>query len=235
MKQITLNGKKGFEKLSIFPFNRDFKVRKELVDSMNKYGFEGAILLIKTDLITGVDELYIADGQNRAVTAAYLDISFYANISNCEFKDKTELVHYIASRNSTQRKWTNADYVHTYTYLGYPEYITLNRYVRNCPYTLNTVASMLTGFRSKGECPRVIMAGTFVAHLTKELDYSLSVAAKASEFGRLSNRMMRALHYVASLKTFDETKFLKEYKKQYKCIKELKLDDFTDIFTSWIK
>lgn len=236
MRLLTFNGKVGFKKLNFLPFNRDFKVRNNLVDSINQFGFQVPILLVKTDVITGTEELYVVDGQNRAVTAEYLDKTFYGVLDNTLiFQSKSELVQYVAKLNSTQVKWSAANYVHAYTYLGFPEYIKLNKYNKNNPYSLTTIAAMLTGFRSKGECPRTVAEGTFTAHLEKELDYSLSVAAKASKHGRLTNRMMLALHYVASLKTFDENKFLNQYRKQYECIKEMKLDDFTDVFTSWIK
>jgi hypothetical protein len=236
MKLMTLNGKKGYERLHFLPFNRDFKVRNPLVDSINEYGFQVPIILIRTDVITGNEELYVVDGQNRAVTAEFMDITFYAVIDDeLKFDSKAALVQYVAKLNSTQVKWTPANYVYAYTYLGFPEYIKLNKYVQGCSYSLTTVATMLSGFRSKSHTPDTVMKGTFICRLTKEFEYSISVSRKASKFGRLSSKMMLGLHYVASLKSFDEVKFLKEYEKNYQCIKELKLDDYTDIFSSWIK
>lgn len=236
MRLIKLNGKKGFQKLNFLPFNRDFKVRSNLVDSINQYNFQVPVLLIKTDVITGTEELYVVDGQNRAVTAEYMDVPFYAVIDDeLKFNSKADLVQYVAKLNSTQVKWTAANYVHAYTYLGFPEYIKLNAYVQGSNHSLQTVATMLSGFRSRTHVPETIMKGTFECKLAKEFEYSKDVSVKASKFGRLTSKMMLALHYVASLKTFDEAKFLREYKRNYQCVRELRLDDYTDIFSSWIK
>lgn len=235
MKLLTFNGKNGYKKLHVLPFNRKFNIRETLVRKMNEYGFIVPIILIKTDLITGIEELFIADGQHRAAAADYLDIPFYGVLSDIKFKSTAEIVKYVASLNSTQKPWVDVDYVTAYTYLGYPEYIILNRYKQKSSYSLSATAAMLTGIRSKGGAPRTVKEGTFKAYLTKELDYTLELSAKLSKFGKLTNRMGLGLHYVASLRSFDEKRFIKEYEKNYDRIVEMSLDDFSDIFESWIK
>ena len=47
--------------------------------------------------------------------------------------------------------------------------------------------------------------------------------------------MLLALHYVAQMSSFDEAKFVEKYYKSAKEIKELKLDDYSDIFSAWIQ
>lgn len=235
MKLLIFNGKAGYKKLRHLPFNRSYSIREKLVKNMHKYGFISPINLIKTNLITGVDELFIADGQHRAIAADYLDIPFYGTISDIKFESTAEIVKYVASLNSTQTPWNDKVYVEAYTYLNYPEYLTLNKYVKKSPYSLSATAAMLTGIRSKGGAPRTIKEGTFKANLTAELDYTIEVSAKLSKYGKLTNRMGLALHYVASLAEFNEEQFIEKYKKYYDSIIEMSLDDFTTVFQSWIR
>lgn len=234
MKLITLNGKAGFKKLRFLPFNRPFGVRKDLIEKINTYGFISPIKVIITDLITGAEELFVVDGQHRAAAANFLDITFYAEIIDLKFKSASEIVQFVASLNSTQVNWTTISYVNAYVYLGYPEYIKLNKYTKRGPYSISAVASMLNGIRTKGATPHSVKEGTFVASLTKEFEYTLEVSAKASKFARLTNRMGLGIHYVANLKSFNEEKFLKNFEKHYEYVRDLGLDDFTDIFMSWI-
>jgi len=212
MKLLKFNGKKGYKKLNHLPFNRDFTVRTSLEEKMILYGYEVPIILIKTDLITGVEELFIADGQFRAVTAAHLNILFYGILKDRTFKTIGEIVNYVASLNSTQEKWTNRVYVKAFTYLGLPEYIKLNRYVQESPFTLSAVACMLHGIRSKGATPSSLRDGTFACNLEEEFKYTNEVATKARKATkrRITGRMGLGLHYVAS-------------------------DDFTDLFLSWMR
>ena len=88
MKLIQLNGVSGYKKLNHLPFNRDYILRKGLVASMKKRGFIIPILVCYTTAIDGVRQLYILDGQHRALAAQYLDITFYANVLGIEPETK---------------------------------------------------------------------------------------------------------------------------------------------------
>lgn len=235
MKLLTFKNQEEYNKLKHLPFNREFRYRDDLASKMNTYGFQGAILLIETDLISGKKELFVADGQHRALTANRLGIPFYGTLNTeIEFKSISDIVLFVASLNSTQKKWSADDYIRAYCYLNFKEYKTLVKIKQGCPFSSTTVASMLLGFRSKGFGVRHLEEGTFVCNLLEETKYTLSLAAKLSKYGTLTSRMALALHYVASLKTFDEEKFTKKYKENYKIIRELKLDDYSDIFSSWL-
>jgi hypothetical protein len=235
MKLIKLNGRQGFKKLKFLPFNRTYGVRKDLVEKMNLYGFQSAIKVIMTDLFSpGVMEMYVADGQNRAATAAYLDIPFYAEVLDIKFNTKAELVMFVASLNEAQVNWETQEYVDVFIYLEYVEYITLNRLTKNSPFTVSAVASMLNDLRTKGNTPKSVKRGTFEAKLKEDFEYTMEVSAKASKFATLTNRMGLGIHFVSSRKSFDEDKFLKAFEYNYEKVRDMKLDDFTDIFLSWM-
>lgn len=233
MKIVKFKTENEYLKLQHFPFNRNYGYRNDLAEKMNKYGFVGAIVLIVTDVF-GKLETFIADGQNRAATAARLGIEFQGAIVDHVFKTIPEIVQFVASLNSTQKAWIPMDYVRAYVYLNFKDYITLVNVKKSCPFTLTTVAQMLHGYRSRGNVTDHLKNGTFVCNQLAETKYTLELAAKLSKVGVMSSRMAIALHYVASMKNFDEEKFIKAYTVNYKCIKELKLDDYSDVFASWL-
>jgi len=234
MKVIKFNGKQDYSKLNHLPFNRRFTVRTDLVQSMNDFGFIDPIKLIETDIITGKKELFVADGQHRAITAAFLNIKFYGIIIDVVFTTKESLVEFVANLNSTHKVWTISNYVDSYAYLQKEPYKTLLSYKEKSPYSLYALATMLYGYRSKNSVTKKIEDGTFVINNEEGTKYTLSLAAKYSKHEPLTNRMLLALNYVCSLTSFNEPKFEAIYKEKAKQIKELKLDDYTDVFSSWI-
>lgn len=234
MKLITFNGANDYNKLNHLPFNRKFAVRTDLMQKMNTYGFTCPLQMIETSLIDGKKKRWLVDGQHRAITAAFLNIPFTAVLIDKEFESIEAIVHYVSSLNSAQKPWSVANYVDSYNFLGYKEYNTLLQVTASSNYSIETVATLLHGFRKAGYNAKALKDGKFKANLLEETKYTLTIAAKLSKYGRLTSRMVTALHYVASLKTFDEEKFTLQYKTNAKAIKELNLDDYSDIFCSWL-
>lgn len=235
MKLKVFNGANDYNKLNHLPFNRKFKVRPDLTASMNERGFITPINIIETDIITGKKELFIADGQNRAITAAFLDITFYGVIVENEFKTINDIVEYVASLNSAQKPWNTLNYAESFAYLGYKDYVTLIKMTQSTPYTIDTIGTMLYGYRKHGSVRNKIMHGDFIINQLDLTSKTLDLAARLSKYEPLLSRMVLALHYVSSLSTFNEAKFIKEYSIKGKSVKQLDLSDYTDIFTSWLK
>lgn len=234
MKLITFKPE-DYNKLSHLPFNRNFSVRQSLIESMTKLGFIAPLILIKTDLIDGKWRTYIADGQNRAISASFLNIVFYGVLLPNKFKSLSEIVTLVAKLNALQNPWNANNYAEAYNFLGYKEYNTLLTIKHKTPYTTPTVASLLYGVRTRGNVTAAIKEGKFKVNLLKETNYTLNCASKLSKIERLSGRMLSSLHNVTMLSSFDEVKFIKEYEKNAKVIKDMSLDDYTDIFTEWLK
>lgn len=233
MKLLTFNGNKDYNKLNHLPFNRNFKVRNDLTVKMNLYGFTSPINIIETSLINGKKQRYIADGQNRAITAAFLDIPFYGVLVEKEFKTITEIVEYVASLNSAHKPWVTINYVESFAYLGYEDYKKLLEITQKTPYSVDTIASLLQGYRSKGYNSDKIKQGEFKIKQLQETQNTLELSSKLSKIERLTSRMLLALHYISSLNTFNREVFIKNYTLNAKKVKELKLDDYTTIFQSW--
>ena len=238
MKLIKITSKEEADKYDLLPFNRKAKVRNDLIESMNKYGFVLPILVFVSDLITGKKTFFVGDGQNRLITALYLNIPIYVVQIKTYFKTLDEMVAFISSLNTAQKPWYIQDYVNAYAFLNYSEYVTLNRLASKTPYTIATIAYMLYGFRSSrisGHVSTKIKKGQFKCNLLEETQETLKFAARLSKIGRLTSRMILALHYVMhTSKKFNKDKFEEIYKYKYALVKELKLDDYSDIFSEWV-
>lgn len=234
MKLIKFNGAKDYNKLSHLPFNRTFKVREDLTNKMNQYGFTVPMILIKTKLINGREEIYIADGQNRAVTAAFLNITFFGILIDKQFKTIEDIVEFVSSLNSAHKPWTALNYAESYAFLGKEDYKKLLELTQQSPYSVETMSNLLTGVRSRGRVVDKIKNGTFQIKQLPETLKTLDLSASLSKYEKLTARMVVALHYISSLSRFDESKFTATYKQKAKEVKELKLDDYSDLFQSWI-
>ena len=239
MKLITLKTEKDFKKLHYLPFNRSYYVRNDLITNMNRFGFSVPIILVMIKLFDGITKIFVIDGQHRCATAQYLGIPVNAILYTQEERNietMTDLVEFVASMNSSAKPWNLMDYAQVYNYLNYPEYKTLITVTNSSPYKISTISNMLAGFRSsRGSASNKIKDGSFKCNLYKETMYTLNLSSKLSKYQKLTARMVLALHYVASLKSFDEKKFIKAYQDKCLEIKELKLDNYTDIFSSWVK
>lgn len=233
MKLKTFN-KEDYNKLNHLSFNRKFSVRNDLVEKMNLYGFTVPINIISTDVIDGKTKLYIADGQHRALSAVYIGIDFIGVINDIKFTKISEIVEYVSSLNSTSKAWRAIDYVEAYNHLNLSDYQILLRIKNNCPYSVETLASILAGNRGRGAVAGKIKNGTFKVTDLEYTQYILTLAGNLSKYEKLSSRMLLALSNTARLKRFNESKFISAYRKNAKFVKDLKLDDYTDIFQSWV-
>lgn len=234
MKLKIFNGSKDYNKLNHLPFNRDFSVRQDLIKSMNKMGFIVPLIIIKTNLFDGKNKLYIADGQHRAITASFLNITFYGNIIEKEFKSVEEIVKFVARLNSGQKPWKAINYVESYNYLNYPEYKTLIKIFNNVPYTVDTTAAVLSNVsRNSGSIKSSIVSGNYKNTNLIEGKKTFELAAKLTKFHKPSARMLLSINKVRQLKIFNENLFIKNYSLNIKSILELTLEDYTDTFMKW--
>tara|TARA_R110002049_G_scaffold231127_2_gene403416 strand:+ start:15430 stop:16140 length:711 start_codon:yes stop_codon:yes gene_type:complete len=235
MKQITFKKEKDFNKINHLPFNREYSVRNDLIKSMNKSGFIVPIILMKTDIIDGQDKLWVLDGQNRLITARFLQLEATgviiepSNINTLE-----DMVKLVSSLNSNSKRWNLLDYVEAYNFLNYKHYRDLLRITHNSPYTVNTISSLLMNVPSRVGCSKIVQEGRFKAHDKEGTLEVINYAAYLSRHERVTARMLTALKRVMSLKKFDKDKFSRKYENNINIIRELKLDDYTDIFSEWI-
>ena len=222
------------KKVNCMPFNRDGKVIPDLVTNMTKNNFTAPLLLIKTDIIDGYNRIYIVDGHNRAVTALYLNIPFHGILLPNKFSNVEELVDFVSSHNSSQKAWVNMDYVRAYAHVGKKEYLDLIQVKSKTPYSITTVASILSS-SNKSNNAKEIRKGSFKITRLKEAKNVFDYAGKLSKYKPLTNRMVLSLNSVMSLEIFDIKKFEESYAKYCHKIDKLSLDSFDKTFISWLE
>lgn len=222
-------------KLKYLPFNRNATVRTDLMEKMHQYGFTVPINIIKTDIITGKSSLWIADGQHRAMTALHIGIPFTGIVNDhLIFKSKADIVKYVSSLNSASKPWTLLNYVEAYNFLNYEDYARLLKVTNNSPYSVNVISSIMVGVRGKGRTGSAIKNGTYKITLYNEAITALKFAARLGKYERVTARMMLALGNVMLHPRFDAALFEEKYMNNAKQVKELNLDDYTDMFQSWL-
>lgn len=221
-------------KVNSLPFNRTAKVVPDLVINMNKNGFTTPILLIKTNLLDGVDKLYIADGHNRAMTAIYLKMPITATLLINKFENVEDLVDFVASHNNSQKAWVNFDYIKAFAYVGKKDYLDLIRIKSKYPYSITIVASMLYG-TSRFNISNAIKKGSFTISKLKETVDTMTYAAELSKYKSLTNRMIISLYNVMRMEIFNKKKFTNRYIKYIDETSKMNLDTFEETFISWLK
>jgi hypothetical protein len=232
---VSFSSRQEFDKkVNSMPFNRDAKVRKDLVESMNKWGFTVPILMIKTNLLDGFERIYIVDGHNRAITALYLNIPFHGVILDNRFSNVEGLVEYVSSLNNSQKAWINMDYIRSYAHVGKKEYLDLIQIKSKTPYSITAVAMILSSV-SKNAQSENIKKGNFKITRLKEANEVFSYAGELSKYKPLSNRMVLSLNVVMALEIFDREKFTEAYAKYCHKISKLSLDSFESTFINWLQ
>lgn len=232
---IDFTSREDFDKkVNSMPFNRDAKVRKDLIESMNKWGFTVPILMIKTNLLDGFDRIYIVDGHNRAVTALYLNIPFSGKLLPNKFSNVEELVEFVSSLNNSQKAWINMDYIRSYAHVGKKEYIDLIQVKSKTPYSITATAMVLSSVNKNAQSEN-IKKGTFKITRLKEAQEVFNYAGELSKYKPLSNRMVLSLNAVMALEIFDKKKFEEAYAKHCHKISKLSLDSFESTFISWLQ
>jgi hypothetical protein len=235
MKLIKLETERDYAKVNHLPFNRKFGVRQDLIDGMNEFGFIVPMILLLTDVMDGVKKLWLVDGQHRMITAQFLEIPSYAVIiEHSKIKTKDDIVLFTASLNSKGKKWTMLNYVEAYNYLNYSEYETLIKTYNSFPYSINTVASLLAGKPGRSGVSKEVHEGQFVVRDLEGTKDCLSFAAKLSKYQKLTSRMLLSLRIVMNNSRFNKNNFYNSYKANANSIKDLDLNDYSNIFLSWL-
>jgi len=231
METKTFQGASGYKKLSFLPFNRDFTLRDSLVKSMQKQGFISHIYCCYSKAINGAKELYVLDGQNRALAAHYLNIPFYVGILPQEPKTVEELVNLVAIYNNTSIAWRLETYCKAYATIGKPDYVELLQLSKENGQSVNTIGFLLSGGAAYKACAdnSPIKKGTFKISAKITTVETLRLAKLLTH--KMSGRMLVAFHSVRLTKdNFDFNKFKFEFNRDYKNLRSLRLDDFTEKF-----
>lgn len=232
MKLIKINGEKGYDKLSHLPFNRNFKLRQSLVESIKVYGFIQPIITIKTNIVDGCIKTYILDGQHRAMAAQYLDIPFYAYELSNKVKSTTELVELVAKLNNSAVAWKIEDYAVAYASLDIQDYKELLQVNSKYGYTLPVIANMLEGSINTKKSNDTVKLGTFAI---KAMDVTIETLNLGRKTKRMNTRMLMAFHKLRLTNdNFEFNKFKKNFEESYEMLKNESYDDYYNVFLKLI-
>lgn len=220
------------KEIHFLPYNRDSNVRKDLLESMQNFGFISPIIIIKTDVIDGKKKFFCVEGQHRTKTALFLGLNIPAFILQLEVDSEKDIVHLMAKLNATQKKWETRNYVNAWTVFGKDNYKLLNKLKTTYPWSYKTLGSLFySNSASSTEALNAIKDGNFEFRYKDSGLRTLDFAVKLSKFKKPSTRMMKALHRVLNVKDFNETRFVNNYKS--KIHQHIDLDHFTSLFKSW--
>lgn len=189
MKSLIKKSTKNYGKFKFLPFNREYSVRKDLIDSFNKYGWLMPIICIESS-IYGKKQLFILDGQHRFATASFLDLPIEYVIVGAKADKKEDLVMITAKLNSSAKQWGMGDYVNAFAALNIEDYIYLSSVHHDSGISYSSLAAFYTGGKSSsGGRSCIIRQGKF--RITRmELGNSIVNCLKdLNKITSFSNRM----------------------------------------------
>jgi len=136
---------KDYSQFNFFEFNRpvDKNHVKKLASSMKLNGFRGAIIVIRTSIVDGIERLYILDGQHRFEACKLLDIKF--NFEIVDIKTELELAHYIADVNNSAKAWGTNQFLDVWSKMKLTEYIKLNEVFKTTKIQITPLVIIYTG------------------------------------------------------------------------------------------
>lgn len=136
---------KDYSLFNFFEFNRpvDKTHIKKLAASMKVRGFRGAIIVIRTSIIDGIERLYILDGQHRFEACKLLGIEFKFEI--VDIKTELELAQYIADVNNSSKAWGTNQFLDVWSKMKIREYIKLQEVFENTKIQITPLIIIYTG------------------------------------------------------------------------------------------
>lgn len=113
------------EELKYLPFNRPTKQShiNALAKSINKWGFQGVLRVVKTKLFSGIDEYYLADSQHTCKALLFLGYK-EAMCSITTMENYSDIVSYVATLNTSSKVWNFRNFVEAFSYM-IPSYKTI--------------------------------------------------------------------------------------------------------------
>lgn len=236
MKLIKFKGQKDYDKINHLPFNREYNLRPGLVESMKNKGFIDAISLCYSTAF-GAKELYLLDGQHRALAANYLNIEFYGNVNEKIIETKEELVELVATYNNTSVCWELITYVKAYIALNYEDYVELYKVSKENGFSVKTIASLFINYLIDGGSNPVahqIKHGKFII-TNRENTYETLRLAKILDC-KLNNSMLISFHKLRLTDSnFDFELFKTYFQNNYLEIKATTSRLYDELFSNYTK
>jgi len=199
---------------------------------MKAKGFISAIICCYTKALGAGRELVILDGQNRALAAQYLNIPFDVIILKEDVNSKDDLIEYVSIYNNSSVPWRIKNYCIAYAKIGRPDYIKLMGLSVEHAQSPACLAIMLAGSTraSRTVASPGLKNGKFKIVAEVKTIVTLNLIKQLKH--KMSSRMVLCFHSIRlNSDIFDFETFKVNFNKDYKSVKELRLDDYTYQFT----
>lgn len=136
---MNIRETKNYHRFQAYHLNRSVRKISALVDSMSRYGFNPAYPIYA--IPNGGKSMKVKDGHHRLEAAKKLGIPV-------KFVLQEDNGQTIQELNSTQKSWTQRDYLESYAKAGNQEYFFLMKYSERTGISTHVAMCMLAGLSS---------------------------------------------------------------------------------------
>lgn len=159
-KEYKVKLTEDYSKFSSLPMNRDIDSKhvQKIIASLRKQGCIRAVICCKTNIIEGVEKLYIIDGQHLA-TALEREGQPIPYIEY-QISSEEELVERMAYLNNSSKSWDLMDYVNAWKMLK-PDYMKLLKWKNMYDLEPTMIAAIATLTPSIRYSTQPIREGSF--------------------------------------------------------------------------
>ena len=160
-KEYKVKMATDYSKFSKLPMNRDIDSKhvQKMVYSLRKQGCIRAVICCKTNLIEGVEKLYIIDGQHLATALEregqpipYIEYTV---------KSEEDLIDKMAYLNNSSKSWDLTNYINAWKMIK-PDYMKLFKWKNLYDLEPTMIAAIAQNMVSIRYSTRPIKDGTFV-------------------------------------------------------------------------
>ena len=160
-KEYKVKMATDYSKFSKLPMNRDIDSKhvQKMVYSLRKQGCIRAVICCKTNLIEGVEKLYIIDGQHLATALEregqpipYIEYTV---------KSEEDLIDKMAYLNNSSKSWDLTNYINAWKVIK-PDYMKLFKWKNLYDLEPTMIAAIAQNMVSIRYSTRPIKDGTFV-------------------------------------------------------------------------
>jgi hypothetical protein len=150
-KTVNFFATNDYSQFNFFEFNRpiDKNHVNKLAKSMKKRGFTGALIVIRTATVDGIEKLYILDGQHRFMASKQLGIDFKFEI--VDIKTELDLAHYIADVNNSSKAWGTNQFLDVWSQMKITEYVKLQEVYKETKIQITPLVMVYTGIASMND------------------------------------------------------------------------------------
>jgi hypothetical protein len=151
INKVSIFSSSDFESFKFFNFNRPVNKShvKTLVESMERWGFQSTLTVIKTSVLDDTEQFYVLDGQHRFSAAKVLGIPF--EFKTVDIETKLELAQFIADVNNSAKAWGTNQFLNVWARMEIKEYVKMHQVQTETKMQITPLVRAYTGKSSMNE------------------------------------------------------------------------------------